>query len=41
MGLMLLAAGLGCEIELNATGPEAEQAIEALAGLVAECFEEE
>ena len=41
MGLMLLAAGLGCEIELSAVGPEARQAIHALSALVEERFEEE
>ncbi|MEE8274051.1 MAG: HPr family phosphocarrier protein [Alphaproteobacteria bacterium] len=40
MGLMMLAAGLGCEIELAASGGDAEEALAALAGLVAAKFEE-
>ena len=32
MGLMMLAAGPGTEIELAATGPDAERAVDALAG---------
>ncbi|MFQ5957935.1 MAG: HPr family phosphocarrier protein [Alphaproteobacteria bacterium] len=40
MGLMMLAAGPGCEIELAASGREAEEAIESLARLVAAKFEE-
>jgi phosphocarrier protein len=41
MGLMMLAAGLGCCIQISAEGPEAEAAVEALADLVANRFEEE
>ncbi|PLX33384.1 MAG: HPr family phosphocarrier protein [Hyphomicrobiales bacterium] len=41
MGLMLLAAGIGSKIELAATGPEAAEAIAALAELVESRFEEE
>ena len=41
MGLMMLAAGIGCDVEIEAEGPEAEQAVEALAGLVAGRFDEE
>jgi phosphocarrier protein len=41
MGLMMLAAGPGCHIEIAAEGPEAEQAVEALAELVAARFDEE
>ncbi|HEX8232781.1 MAG TPA: HPr family phosphocarrier protein [Caulobacteraceae bacterium] len=41
MGLMMLAAGPGCEVELEAEGPDAEAAVEALAELVAGRFEEE
>jgi phosphocarrier protein len=41
MGLMMLAAGPGCCIEIAAEGPEAEQAVEALAELVAARFDEE
>ena len=39
MGLMMLAAGLGCEIELIASGRQARQAVDALARLVASNFE--
>lgn len=41
MGLMMLAAGPGSMIELRAEGPDAEAALEALAGLVAQRFDEE
>jgi len=41
MGLMMLAAGIGCDVEIEAEGPDAEAAIEALAGLVAGRFDEE
>ncbi len=41
MGLMMLAAATGCELELRATGPAATQAVEALAQLVANKFDEE
>lgn len=40
MGLMMLAAGPGCEIELLADGAEAEGAVQALAQLVANKFDE-
>lgn len=41
MGLMMLAAGPGTTIHVEAEGREAEQAIEALATLVADKFGEE
>jgi phosphocarrier protein len=41
MGLMMLAAGQGSTVDLAAEGPEAEQALEALAALVENRFEEE
>ena len=41
MGLMTLAAAPGSTIELTAEGPEAEAAMEALAGLVESGFGEE
>jgi len=41
MGLMMLAAGPGSHIEITAEGPEAAQAVEALAELVAARFDEE
>ena len=40
MGLMMLAAATGSELELEATGPEAEVAIAALVDLVAAGFGE-
>ena len=40
MGLMMLAAGPGCEIELAAQGPQAVEALDALAQLVSRKFEE-
>ena len=41
MGLMMLAAGPGCCIEIEAEGPQAQAALEALAALVAARFEED
>jgi len=41
MGLMMLAAGPGCCIEIAAEGPEAAPAVEALATLVEQRFDEE
>ena len=41
MGLMMLAAGIGCTIDIEAEGPQAEEALEALSGLVAGRFDEE
>jgi phosphocarrier protein len=41
MGLMMLAAGVGCTIEISAEGPQAEQALDALCALVADRFDEE
>jgi len=40
MGLMMLAAGPGTTITIEATGPEAEQVVEALAALVTGRFTE-
>ena len=40
MGLMMLAAGPGTSITVEAVGPEASQVVEALAGLVAGRFTE-
>jgi phosphocarrier protein HPr len=40
MGLMMLAAGTGTTITVEASGPEAAEAIEALAQLVAGRFTE-
>jgi phosphocarrier protein len=41
MGLMMLAAGPGCCIEIEAEGPEAAQAVAALADLVSRRFDED
>ena len=41
MGLMMLAAGIGSTVDLEAEGPEAAEAMEALAALIADKFEEE
>lgn len=41
MGLMMLAAAPGCELELRAEGPEAQQALDALAELVQRAFDED
>ncbi len=41
MGLMMLAAGQGCEIEIAAEGPEAESALAALVELVEARFDED
>ncbi len=41
MGLMMLAAGPGTEIDLRATGADAETALEALAQLIDRKFDED
>jgi phosphocarrier protein len=41
MGLMMLAAGIGSTIDIEAEGPDAEEAVAALAALVECRFEEE
>ena len=41
MGVMMLAAECGSSITIRANGPDAEQAAEALAALVADGFGEE
>jgi phosphocarrier protein HPr len=41
MGLMMLAAGPGTTVTVAAVGPEAEPAVDALAALIAEKFNEE
>ena len=40
MGLMMLGAGQGAEIEIRAEGWDAKEALEALAGLVEAGFDE-
>jgi len=41
MGLMMLAAGIGCCIDIRAEGPDEQAAVDALASLVSSRFEEE
>ncbi len=41
MGLMMLAAGIGSQIEISAVGPEAAQALDALVELVQARFDED
>ena len=41
MGLMMLSASAGCELELRAQGPDAAVALEAVARLIEEKFHEE
>jgi phosphocarrier protein len=40
MDLMMLAAGVGSDIEVSAQGPRAQEALDALAALVADRFGE-
>jgi phosphocarrier protein len=41
MGLMMLAAGPGTSVVVSAKGPEAEAALDAIAALIADKFNEE
>ncbi|MBE7218656.1 MAG: HPr family phosphocarrier protein [Caulobacteraceae bacterium] len=41
MGLMMLAAGPGSQVEIEARGPQAAEALEGLCALIAARFEEE
>jgi phosphocarrier protein HPr len=41
MGLMMLSAGPGCIVELDATGPDAVRALDALAALITGGFNEQ
>ena len=41
MGLMMLAAGIGSVIQIRASGPQAEAALDALCTLVGNKFDEE
>ena len=41
MGLMMLAAGPGCDIEIAADGPQAQEAVDALVELVSGRFDED
>ena len=40
MSVMMLAASMGTSIELEAEGDDAEAAVEALAQLIEDCFDE-
>jgi phosphocarrier protein len=40
MGVMMLAAGLGTEVELEASGPDEQQAIDAMTALINDKFGE-
>jgi phosphocarrier protein len=40
MGLMMLGAGKGCTLELRAEGWDAKEALDALAGLIEDGFDE-
>ncbi len=41
MGLMMLGAGIGTDIELRASGPQAAEAMAALSELIERRFDEE
>ena len=41
MGLMMLAAGVGSQVEIEADGPQAQEALDALTALIENRFEEE
>ena len=41
MGLMMLAAGIGCSIDIEAEGPQADEAVDALVALVSARFDED
>jgi phosphocarrier protein len=41
MGLMMLAAGPGCSIEIKGTGADATEAVEALGALIDAKFDED
>ncbi len=41
LGLMMLAAAPGCELELRACGPAASAAVDALSELIAKKFDDE
>ncbi|MFC5373423.1 HPr family phosphocarrier protein [Brevundimonas faecalis] len=41
MGLLMLGAGIGCNVDIDAEGPDAAEAVEALSDLVARRFDEE
>ena len=41
MGLLMLGAGIGCGVEIEAEGVDAAEALEALSDLVARKFDED
>ena len=41
MGLMMLAAGIGSDVELRANGPQSREAMQALMDLIERKFDEE
>ncbi|MDX1292231.1 MAG: HPr family phosphocarrier protein [Hyphomonas sp.] len=41
MDLMMLVAHMGCEVELHAEGPDAAEAVTAIASLIADGFGEQ
>ena len=41
MGLLMLGAGIGCDVAITAEGPDADEAIAALTDLVARRFDED
>lgn len=41
MGLLMLGAGIGCSIDIEAEGPDASEAIDALNDLIARRFDED
>ena len=41
MGLLMLGAGIGCGVDIEAEGPDAAEAVEALSDLVARRFDED
>jgi phosphocarrier protein len=41
MGVMMLAAAKGAKVTVEADGPDEAQALEAVAKLIADCFEED
>jgi phosphocarrier protein len=40
MGVMMLAAGMGTEVEIEAVGADEQQALQAIVGLIADRFGE-
>ncbi len=41
MGIMMIAAEQGCNIEISVSGPDEDEAISALKGVFSKIFEEE